>query len=141
MGRALFVAGKLPFLHAERIDHSRPATVSATPGATAEYGRYIAAVGCQGCHGPSLAGGPIVGGAPNWPQASNLTPAGALKSWTEEGFTTFLRSGKRPDGSPVNEVMPIRLTKRLTDQEIQALWRYLKMLPAVPAGQVQTASR
>ena len=141
VGRALFVAGKLPFLHAERIDHSRPAAMAVTPGTTVEYGKYVAAVGCQGCHGPALAGGPIVGGAPDWPPAANLTPAGALKGWTEEGFTSFLRTGKRPDGTPVNDVMPIRLTKNLTDEEIAALWMYLKTLPAVPTGGLVTASR
>jgi mono/diheme cytochrome c family protein len=141
VGRALFVAGKLPILHAERIDHSRPAAMTVTPGATVDYGRYVAAVGCQGCHGPTLAGGPIVGGAPDWPPAANLTPAGSLKGWTEEGFTTFLRTGKRPDGTPVNDVMPIRLTKRMTDEEIRALWMYLKTLPAEATGGVVTASR
>jgi mono/diheme cytochrome c family protein len=141
VGRALFVAGKLPFLHAERIDHSRPVAMSVTPAATAEYGKYVAAVGCQGCHGPALAGGPIVGGAPDWPPAANLTPAGSLKGWTEAQFTSFMRTGKRPDGSPVNDVMPIRLTKRLSDEEIRALWSYLKTVPAVPTGQVMTAAR
>jgi mono/diheme cytochrome c family protein len=138
VGRALFVAGKLPILHAERIDHERSVAMAATPGATAEYGKYIAAVGCQGCHGPALAGGPIVGGAPDWPPASNLTPAGGIRTWTEAQFTAFMRTGKRPDGSPVNEVMPIRLTKRLTDEELRALWLYLQTLPAAAA---QVASR
>jgi mono/diheme cytochrome c family protein len=130
VGRALFLAGKLPILHAERIDHARPATMTVSEGATAAYGKYIAAVGCQGCHGQTLAGGPIEGGAPNWPPAANLTPAGSLKGWTEAGFTTFLRTGKRPDGTPVSDVMPIRLTKRLTDEEIHALWLHLQTVPA-----------
>ena len=141
VGRALFVAGKLPFLHAERIDHARTAAMTVTPDVSLEYGKYVAAVGCQGCHGPTLAGGPIVGGAPDWPPAANLTPAGSLKGWTEEGFTNFLRTGTRPNGTPVNQVMPIRLTKRMNDQEIRALWMYLKSLPAVPTGGVVTASR
>jgi mono/diheme cytochrome c family protein len=141
VGRALFVAGKLPFLHAERIDHSKSAAMSVVPGATVEYGKYVAAVGCQGCHGPALAGGPIVGGAPNWPPAANLTPAGSLKGWTEDGFTAFMRTGKRPNGTPVNEVMPIRLTKKMTDEEIRALWLYLKTLPATPTPGLQTAAR
>jgi hypothetical protein len=37
--------------------------------------------------------------------------------------------------------MPIRLTSRLTDAEIQALWLYLRTLPAAPTPGVQTASR
>jgi mono/diheme cytochrome c family protein len=137
VGRALFVAGKLPMLHAERIDHVRPAGMTVVPAVTVEYGKYIAAVGCQGCHGPTLAGGPIAGGAPDWPPAADLTPSGALKTWTAEGFTRFLRTGIRPSGAPVNSVMPIRLTSRMTDEEIQALWMYLRTLPAG----VQTASR
>jgi mono/diheme cytochrome c family protein len=141
VGRALFIAGKLPMLHAERIDHGRSASLSGAPGVTVEYGKYVAVVGCQGCHGPSLAGGRIEGGAPDWPPAANLTPAGALKGWTQADFTRFLRTGKRPDGSPVGPVMPIRLTSRLTDAEIQALWLYLRTLPAAPTPGVQTASR
>jgi mono/diheme cytochrome c family protein len=141
VGRALFVAGKLPILHAERIDHAQTREASVVPAVTAAYGRYIAAVGCQGCHGPSLAGGPIAGGAPDWPPAANLTPSGALGSWTADGFARFLRTGTRPDGSPVGPVMPIRQTKRLTDDEIQALWLYLRTLPALPTGRVQTARR
>jgi len=141
VGRALFVAGKLPILHAERIDHARPATMSVSAGATAEYGKYIAAVGCQGCHGLALAGGPIEGGAPDWPPSANLTPAGSLKRWTEAGFTSFLRTGRRPDGTPVSDVMPIRLTKGLTDEEVHALWLYLQTLPATATPGIQTASR
>jgi mono/diheme cytochrome c family protein len=135
VGRALFVAGKLPILHAERIDHGARPAKPVTPGATAEYGAYVAEVGCQGCHGATLAGGPIEGGAPGWPPAANLTPAGSLKSWTEADFSRFLRTGKRPDGSPVSDVMPIRLTRRLTDEEIRALWLHLQTLPGVPFGE------
>jgi mono/diheme cytochrome c family protein len=141
VGRALFMAGKLPILHAERIDHARSSSMSVVPGATEEYGKYVAAVGCQGCHGATLGGGPIEGGAPDWPPAANLTPSGSLKSWTEAGFSTFLRTGTRPNGSPVGPVMPIRLTKRLTDDEIRALWLYLQTIPAAPTPGVQTALR
>ena len=114
--------------------------MTGTPGVTVEYGRYIAAVGCQGCHGQTLAGGPIEGGAPDWPPAANLTPAGSLKTWTADGFTRFLRTGVRPNGAPVSPVMPIRETSRLTDDEIRALWLYLQTIPAAPRG-VQTAAR
>lgn len=140
VGRALFLAGKLPMLRAERIDHAHSNAMTVTPGVTVEYGRYIAAVGCEGCHGQTLAGGPIEGGAPDWPPASNLTPSGSLKSWTAEGFAHFLRTGVRPNGVPVNPVMPIRLTSRLTDDEVKALWMYLQTVPPVSAG-ARTASR
>ena len=141
LGRALFVAGKLPMLHAERIDHRQSSAMTVTPSVSAEYGKYVAAVGCQGCHGTSLAGGPIPGGAPDWPPAANLTAAGSVKDWSEAAFANFLRTGVRPNGIPANPVMPIRMTKNLTDDEIQALWLYLKTVPTVPTGGLQTASR
>jgi mono/diheme cytochrome c family protein len=141
VGRALFVAGKLPILHAERIDHVNVKATAIQAGPTTAYGEYVATIGCKGCHGSTLAGGPIEGGAPDWPQAANLTPAGRIKEWTEAEFTQVLRAGKRPDGSTVNPVMPIRLTKNLTDDEIRALWLYLRTLPAMPSGGIQTASR
>jgi mono/diheme cytochrome c family protein len=141
LGRALFVAGKLPFLHAERIDHSRKQPAAMAGSATAEYGAYLAGVGCKGCHGPSLAGGPIIDGPPDWPQAANLTPAGALGSWTDKDFQHLLREGKRPDGSQVSPVMPWKTMGRMTDEEIAALWAYLRTLPATPSASARTASR
>ena len=141
LARALMVAGKLPILHAERINHSRGHLASLTPSVTAEYGGYLASVGCKGCHGPQLAGGPIADGPPEWPPAANLTPAGNLKNWTEADFKRLLREGKRPDGTPVNPVMPWKIVGNMTDDEISAIWLYLKTLPAAPAAGIQTASR
>lgn len=131
VGRALLVAGKLPLIHAERIDHGR--VTSAVPAAaTAEYGGYLAGIGCKGCHGPALAGGKISDGDPAWPPASNLTPAGSTKNWTEAEFRMLLREGKRPGGFSVNEAMPWRMHRNMTDDEISALWLYLKSIPAAP---------
>ena len=64
-----------------------------------------------------------------------------MKDWSEAGFATFLRTGVRPNGVPANRVMPIRMTKNLTDDEIRALWLYLRTLPTMPTGGLQTASR
>lgn len=129
VGRALFVAGKLPVLHAERIDHDRRHVTSVTPTPTAGYGAYLIAVGCKGCHGPSLAGGKIIDGPPNWPPAANLTSAGPTKDYSEEDMKRVLRQGKRPNGTSVNGVMPWRLTKNLSDDEIHAIYLYLRRLP------------
>jgi mono/diheme cytochrome c family protein len=141
VGRALFVAGKLPLLHAERIDHARLHLASVSPAPTAGYGAYLATVGCKGCHGPALAGGRIIDGAPDWPPAANLTPAGATKNWSEDDFRRLLREGKRPDGSAVNPVMPWRLAKRLSDDEIRAIYLYLRTLPPTETPGLRTASR
>jgi mono/diheme cytochrome c family protein len=142
VGRALFVAGKLPILSAEEIDHANPGPAAVTAAPTADYGRYLASIGCEGCHGPSLSGGPIASGAPDWPPAANLTPAGRLKGWSEADFSRVLRTGVRPDGAPVNAVMPWQSTSRLSDDEIHALWLYLRSLPAAPTGALAvTAAR
>jgi mono/diheme cytochrome c family protein len=140
MARALMVAGKFPMLHAEKIDHARQHVAAVTPAVTADYGKYLANIGCAGCHGPSLAGGPIPGTPPDWPPAANLTPSGNLKSWTEADFRRLLREGKRPDGTPVNPIMPWKAMGKMTDEEIAAVWLYLRSLPATPTPGMQTAS-
>jgi mono/diheme cytochrome c family protein len=141
LGRTLMVAGKMPLLAAEQIDHARAhvASVATTPGA--RYGAYLVGVGCKGCHGPTLAGGKIATGDPSWPPAANLTPAGNLRTWTEEDFRRLLREGKRPNGIPVNEAMPVRLLKNLTDDEIHSIWLYLRSVPAAPTPGMRVASR
>jgi mono/diheme cytochrome c family protein len=141
VGRALFLANKLPILSAERIDHSLAHVSSVTPAATADYGKYVASVGCMGCHGPALAGGKILAGDPSWPPAANLTPAGSTKDWSEADFRRLIREGKRPNGTPVNEAMPWRVMKNMTDDEIKALYLYTRSLPPTATPGVQTASR
>jgi cytochrome c553 len=127
LGRALYLAGQLPLMPAEGMDHAA-ARVAGEPGVTAEYGEYLAWVGgCKGCHYPDLAGGPSH--EPGAPPAANLTPAG-IGSWTEADFFKALRGGTRPDGTAIDPVMPWTLTARMTDDEIRALWMYLRTVPA-----------
>jgi mono/diheme cytochrome c family protein len=142
VARALMLAGKMPILNAERIDHAQLMPTGITPAVTAAYGSYIAQIGCMGCHGPQLAGGRIETGPPDWPPAANLTAAGGVKHWSDAQLAHFFRTGIRPDGSSVSSVMPTRLTKNFTDDEISALTLYLRSLPPVPTpGTQQTASR
>jgi len=131
--RVLLTLGKMK-LPAEMIDHAnlRPPTV--TPGATVEYGRYLAA-GCTGCHGPNYSGGKIAIGPPDWPPAANLTPhpEGRLAKWSEEDFVRTLRTAKRPDNTELNPVMP-RAFGGMNDVELKALYAFLRSLPAAPTG-------
>lgn len=131
VARALMLAGEIK-LAAEHIDHAglRPPTV--IPGVTVDYGRYLA-VGCTGCHGEQFAGGRIAGAPPDWPLARNLTPAGDLAKWNEADFLKTLETGVRPDGKPLNPVMPIAFGQ-MTDVEKKALWMYLRTLPPVASG-------
>jgi mono/diheme cytochrome c family protein len=130
----LIVKGDIP-VSAEVIDHTAkrakyPPSIAATP----ELGEHLAHT-CRGCHGPSLAGGPIQGGDPKWPPARNLTfDETGLAKWTRMDFLQAMREGKRPDGSAIDPVMPIQYTKNLKDEEIDALYIYLQTIPKKPFG-------
>jgi cytochrome c553 len=130
VARGLIATDKIPFFSAAYIDHSKPVRGDApAPGPTAEYGNYIVhTAGCSGCHGPTLAGGKIEAGDPSWPPAANLTPTG-LKAYDEAAFFTALRTGVRPGGTKINDAMPWVWTREMTDDEIRAVWAYLKTVP------------
>jgi cytochrome c553 len=92
---------------------------------------------CLGCHGPGLSGGKIPGGPPQWPAAANLTPGeGSVMGRYPDAasFLAMLRSGKRPDGSAI-QVMPFESLAKMSDVDAQALYAYLKTVPARAAGQ------
>ena len=72
-------------------------------------------------------------GPPGLPPASNLTPAG-IGSWTETDLTRALREGRRPDGRQLDEFMPWKVFRGMTDADIHAIWLYLKSVPAKPFG-------
>jgi mono/diheme cytochrome c family protein len=135
LGRVLLVAGQLPPPAAATIDHATPFPTPVPEGVTVEYGRYLATIGgCVGCHGPGLSGGRIPGVPPDFPPASNITPSGAIGQWSEADFFRVLREGKRPNGVDVNPLMPWMATAKLTDDEIRALWTFLRSVPSKPFG-------
>ena len=131
LGRALVAVGKLPLLVAPRVPpftHPQPIE----PAPTVAYGRYLATISsCHDCHGKGLSGGPMA--APGAPPASNLTPAG-LSRWSETDFVRALREGKRPDGTTLQEIMPWREFRHMTDEELSALWQYLRSVPPKEFG-------
>lgn len=130
--RALATAGQVK-VGADIIDHQRTHPVSVVAEPTATYGKYLAQ-GCTGCHGTGFSGGKIPGAPPDWKPAANITPSG-IGRYSHDDFARILRTGKRPDGSAVDTLMPWRLTKSMTDTEIAALYAFLKTVPAREYGQ------
>jgi cytochrome c553 len=130
IGRGLLTFG-VPVIPAARIDHQRKARTSAPAvGPTLEYGEYLVSVGgCRGCHGPTLVGAP--GHAPGEPASANITPGGPIGQWSEADFTRAMRTGRRPDGTQIKDFMPWRSMARHTDDELHAIWLYLRTVPAV----------
>ena len=134
LGRALLVAGQLSILVAEKT-LAMPYPAAVPSGPTAEYGRYLAGFsGCLGCHGPGLSGG-HVDGPPDTPPASNLTPdSTGIQKWTEADFERALRHGVRPDGRPIDVFMPWPNFSGMTDDEVRALWLFIRSMPPKPFG-------
>jgi cytochrome c553 len=130
LGRALMVAGQLA-LPAEEIDHDAPRVPAPPPGRTPEYGGYLLSIStCRDCHGANLSGAPVE--EPGAPLAPNLTPGGALQAWSEDDFIRALRTGIRPDGSQLRAPMPWQIAGLMTDDELGAIFRHLRSLPALP---------
>ena len=132
MGRALLATGRMNILVAGKTPAFEPPP-DVPRGPTREYGRYLADIsGCHGCHGFGLSGG-AVAGPPGLPPASNLTPAGLIK-WTEADFRRALREGIGSGGAPIDSFMPWKAYRHFTDEDLTALWEYLRSVPPRPFG-------
>lgn len=129
--RALFLAGQLPPLAAEVIDHYAERPEAPPAAADAAYGEYLA-VTCTGCHGEDFAGAQMPGAPPDTPPTSNLTPGGSLAAWDEAGFIQAMRTGVTPEGRTMDPaLMPWPAMAVMSDLELQALWAFLQSLPPV----------
>jgi cytochrome c553 len=127
LAKFLFFFDEIPvFISAEKIDHTAKSATIVKPELTVGYGKYVAQT-CTGCHNHIFTGGPIQGAPPEWPPASNITGKG-MESYSETSFITALRTGKRPNGTEINPIMPWKNLSHLTDTELKALWMYLKTL-------------
>ena len=112
-------------------------------GATVERGAYLAnnVSSCVSCHtnrGPdgALVGPPFAGGqrmdvaadatrvfvSPNLTPDPETSPVGA---WSEDAFLARFRMGEAIPGTP----MPWGAFARLTDDDVRAIYRYLRSLP------------
>jgi len=122
-------------------DGEVPKTV--VPDTTAAYGKYItiSVAECNGCHtkrnlagafeGEPFAGGNDIEGF----ITPNLTPdsSGRIFNWTKEMFIERFRMGKLIPKSP----MPWNSFKRMTDEELTAIYNYLKTVKPVNTAVVK----
>jgi cytochrome c553 len=133
LAAVLALAGKLPSYEVEAIDVNAPLPAAVPVGRTVEYGRYLAQT-CTGCHRADWSGGPMAAAPPDAPPVSNLTPGGELAQWSEADFVRAMREGKRPDGRSLHPFMPWRAFAGMTDDELGALFVFLRQLSAKPQG-------
>lgn len=123
-----------------------PPAVSPPAGTSVERGAYLvtAVAECADCHtersmmdghftGARLAGGNpfAVEGKPDQEVVPpNLTPdakTGRIASWSEDQFLTRFRQGRLIPGTP----MPWNAFARMTDDDLRAIYRYLRTVTAV----------
>ena len=68
--------------------------------------------------------------------AANLTPdkETGIAEWSEEHFIQALRTGKhqgQPNGRDILPPMPWQFFKSMTDEDLKAIFAYLRSLPPV----------
>jgi len=135
IGNVMYGAGMFGhLLRAESIQQMGAVPPAPQPGVTADYGKYLVNInGCHDCHGAQLAGGKP--GDPSSPLAPNLTPGGELRAWSEADFIKALRTGVTPSGTQLREnFMPWKSKGQMTDDELKAVWAYIKSLPSLPTS-------
>jgi len=134
--RFLYAAGMIKDA-AEKIDHNLPPEQPFASNDEIAHGAYVAAA-CKGCHNEFLSGGLIPGAPPTWPPAANLTPGvdGVLPLYPNaEALAAMFRSGKRPNGSAVSTVMPFGMLSAMSDEDVNALYGFLKTVRALKQGE------
>lgn len=130
----MLIVATEPVFAWEKIDHKaeRP---RADRGPTEQWGKVMVGT-CTGCHGHTLSGGLIPGGDPEWPPARNITPdeETGIGRWDFAQFKKTLTTGARPDGTRLHKAMPYELYVGMEEDDIVALWKYLRTVPAKTAG-------
>lgn len=103
-------------------------------------GEYLAKLAdCMACHtDPEDIDSPFAGGLRmDTPFGAlytpNITPdrETGLGNWTAEQFLTAVREGESPDGDYYYPVFPYNYFTLMSDDDVLAIWAYLKTIPAV----------
>jgi mono/diheme cytochrome c family protein len=101
-------------------------------------GKYIAlAADCNSCHtvpgGKPFAGGNPLKSAFGTIYGANITPDATtgIGSWTKADFDRALRRGVRKDGAYLYPAMPYSNYTKMTAADMDALWAYIRSVPAV----------
>lgn len=116
------------------------AVAASADDALVERGAYVyRAGGCAGCHtdtansGADNAGGVAIDSPFGVFYGPNITPdpEHGIGAWREADLVRALREGVSPDGSHYYPAFPYTSYTRLYDEDMRALWAYLKSRPAV----------
>jgi mono/diheme cytochrome c family protein len=107
-----------------------------------KYGAHLVSLaGCGDCHtaqvqGQNVAGMDFAGGQPfpgPWPMvaSANITPdSTGISGYTDDSFVQVIRTGK-VNGQALNDVMPTMIYKNLTDNDLKAIFAYLRTVKPI----------
>lgn len=109
-------------------------------------GAYVAkAADCMPCHTGDKTK-PFAGGlALNTPFGAIYSPnitsdrATGIGLWTYDAFVNAVRNGIRKDGAYLYPAMPFDAYTEITDDDMKALWAYVRSLPPIPNTPPQNA--
>ncbi|HZJ56336.1 MAG TPA: c-type cytochrome [Myxococcaceae bacterium] len=118
------IGAKGPELDTERLLSGHPEQMTVTPAPALQAPWLAATVGTM-----TAWSGP-------WgiSYAANLTPdrETGLGAWTEQNFVDTMRTGRHMGrGRPILPPMPWEMVGKLTDQDLKAVFAYLRTLPTV----------
>jgi mono/diheme cytochrome c family protein len=126
----------------------RPATQPRAPqrGPTAAYGQYLVhhVALCADCHTPregisaSTDYDRLFSGNDDPPKGFpakplNITPdsASGIGKWSEAEFLRTIETGINPAGDSLHTFMPWQQFRRMDDDDLRAIYRYLRTVPAI----------
>jgi len=115
-------------------------TTLAADAELVKQGEYLARAGdCTACH--TSPGGALFAGGRPMPTpfgtlySSNITPdpASGIGMWTADQFYTMMHTGRSPDGGLIYPAMPFANYTKVTRQDSDAIFAYLRSTPRIYA--------
>jgi mono/diheme cytochrome c family protein len=110
----------------------------ATDAGLVKQGEYLARAGdCIACH--TTPGGALFAGGRAMPTpfgtlySTNITPdvGTGIGKWTADQFYTLMHNGRSPDGGLIYPAMPFGSYTKVTRADSDAIFAYLRSVPAV----------
>lgn len=142
-GNLMFGIAKLMVLKPRRVMTPQRAPARAP---TAEYGQYLAhhLALCADCHTPreGIAAATdydrLFSGNAEPPKGFpakplNITPdsASGIGKWSETDFLRTIDTGINPAGDSLHTFMPWQQFRRMSEDDLRAIYRYLRTVPAI----------
>ena len=75
------------------------------------------------------------------PCQEDSDPKTGIGNWTFEDFKTAMHDGIRPDGQYLYPAMPLNSYTKIVEDDLKAMWAYLRSLPPVQQSKRENGHR